>query len=297
MGNDYLTTLFSLFGYPLSGERDLPEGAVNYQATGESAANACWMRADPVHLLPDRDRLLLFNHEQLDITAFEAATIAAEFNEHFAAERMQLLTVAPESWYLRLEDCPDLQTHGLNQVVGHHIEPFMPEGQDARRWRQLLNEMQMLLFQSPVNQQREAEGRLTVNGIWMSGVGRLPEVKQSRFEKVYSEDPTAKGLAGLAGVEVEPVADDGSPWAECEETLMVLTDLVSPLLNADPSCWSEVLSNLEQKIGLLAEDLQRIKKSQLVLYPCNGDCYEVTAGSLRQFWRRTKKTASADYLM
>ncbi|MEN8177676.1 MAG: hypothetical protein ABFS39_03560 [Pseudomonadota bacterium] len=288
-GEDYLTTLFALFDHPLSRERDLPEGAVNYYATGADVADACWIRADPVHLRPDRDRLLLFNCEQMEITASEAEEIARQFNAHFAEEGFQLLTAGPERWYLKLKHCPELKTHGLSQVVGHHIEPFMPEGHDARRWRQLLNEMQMLLFQSPVNQQREAEGRLTINGLWLSGIGQLPEVKQSRFDKVCGDDPTAVGMARLAKVQTEPVAVHELPCKEGEENLMVLTDLVSPVLNADPYRWSDAITVLDRRIGLLADGLQRIKKSQLVLYPCNGDSYRVTAGLLRRFWLRTKK--------
>ncbi len=291
-GSDYLSTLFSLFDYPLSAARDLPVGAVNYQATGECASDACWMRADPVHLRPDRDRLLLFNHEQLEIKAAEAEEIARLFNEYFIEEQFQLLTPGPENWYLKLDHCPALKTCDLNQVVGHHIEPFMPEGRDARRWRQLLNEMQMLLFQSPVNQQREAEGRLTINGIWLSGAGKLPLVKQSRFTRVYSDDPTAQGLARLAKVEVEPLHTEELSWAAGEENLLVLTDLVSAVLHADPYRWCAELDSLEQRVSLLVDKLQRIKQSQLVLYPCDGDCYLVGARSLRRFWRRIRKLST-----
>lgn len=288
-GDDYLTTLFSLFERPLSGERDLPEGAVNYHASGEDATGACWMRADPVHLRPDRDRLLLFNCEQLGITASEAEAIVKQFNTHFAEEGLQLLAASPENWYLKLKHCPELKTHGLSQVVGHHIEPFMPEGRDARHWRQLLNEIQMLLFQSAVNQRREAAGSLTINGLWLSGVGNLPAVKPSRFDKVYSNDPTAVGLARLAKVQVEPVSTQVLACKEGEENLLVLTDLVSPVLNVDPYRWSEAVTLLDQRAVSLAGELQRNKHCELVIYPCNGDSFRLTAGSLRRFWRRPRK--------
>ncbi|MDJ0808242.1 MAG: hypothetical protein QNJ78_15600 [Gammaproteobacteria bacterium] len=287
-GEDFLTTLFSLFGITRSEQADLPEAAVNYFAHSGEAQDGCWVRADPVHLRPDRDRLLLFNSEPLDITEAEAQQIAGRFNEHFAADDLTLLTTDPEHWYLRLEQCPELKTHTLNQVVGHHIEPFMPKGKDAGQWRRLMNEMQMLLFQTPVNQLREAEGRLSINGIWLSGIGRLPEVNQCRFASVHSDDPTAVGLARLSRVPAQPVDAAALAWSAGDEILMVLTDLLSPVLNVDPYRWSENVQLLENRIGSLIEQLRREKKREWVLYPCNGEKYAITAGALRRFWRRNK---------
>jgi hypothetical protein len=39
--------------------------------------------------------------------------------------------------------------------------------QDAKAWRKLLNETQMLWFTDAVNQHREAEGKLPINGLWV----------------------------------------------------------------------------------------------------------------------------------
>lgn len=288
-GHDYLTTLFSLFGYPPSAEADLPIGAVNIHADAE-ASEGCWMRADPVHLRPDRDRLLLFHHERLDITPEEADELSKRFNAHFNEEPFRLLAPEPEHWYLQLDHCPDLKTHHLDQVVGHHIEPFMPKGEDARRWRQWLNEMQMLLFQSPVNQRRESSGRLTINGIWLSGVGRLPTMGQCPFAKVMGDERSARGLARLAHIEIEPVPGEGETlWNPSGDNLMVLTDLVQPVLDADPIAWREAIQRVEQMAVSAIAELQRNKQAELLIYPCNGQAYHVTHQSLRRFWRRSKK--------
>ena len=291
MGEDYPTTLFALFGLSSSEARDLPEGAVNYLGEGGDVEDACWMRADPVHLRADRDRLLLFNGEQLAITLPEAERIAAQFNQHFAEDNIQLLTPNPARWYLRLDHCPELTTHSHGKVVGRHIEPFMPAGKDARRWRQLNNEMQMLLFQSAVNQQREVEGRVSINGLWLSGVGYLPEVTPVAYRKVYADDPLARGLAKIVDVPTAAVSDDyAAAWEEGEENLLVLTGLVAPVLNVDPVRWAEGMQALEGKLESLINRMPRIKKYPcLHLYPCNGQCYSITPGSWRRFWRRVIK--------
>jgi hypothetical protein len=40
----------------------------------------------------------------------------------------------------------------------------MPQGEDALRWKQLLNETQMMLHDADVKQQ---SGQLVINGIWV----------------------------------------------------------------------------------------------------------------------------------
>lgn len=159
---------------------------------------------------------------------------------------------------------------------------------DARRWRQLMNEMQMLLFRSPVNLRREARGSVTINGIWLSGLGRLPELKASGFARVQSDDMTAAGLASLAGIGNASLHEQLSPWTKGEENLMVLTDLVSPVLNADPYRWSDAVMQLDRKIEPVVQGMHGIKRGQLLIYPCNGERFRTTPGGLLRFWRAVK---------
>ena len=45
--------------------------------------------------------------------------------------------------------------------------------------RRLQSEAQMLLHEHPLNQQREAQGKMTVNSIWISDTGALPTATQA----------------------------------------------------------------------------------------------------------------------
>ncbi|MGD8931243.1 MAG: phosphoglycerate mutase [Chromatiales bacterium] len=294
-GRDYLSTLYGLFGLAESDMADLPEGAVSYLAEGGVIENYCFLRADPVHLRADRDRLLLFDGGYLAIHPEEAEAIAREFNQHFAAEGMRLLTPHPQRWYLRLEQCPALRTASLYKVVGQHIESFMPSGEDARIWKQRLNETQMLLFQSPVNRQREASGRLTINGIWFSGSGRLPSLSPITGFKVVADELNALGLAQHAGLQsIRLSAVDMGIWPADESCMMVWMDLVTPVLHADPSAWVEAMQLVEGRLQGLTESMRKQGQSCLELYPCNGQVFSLTPSNLRRFWRRRRKMI--DYL-
>ncbi len=291
-GHDLSTTLFSLFGIAAQPGRDLPEGAVNFLGSGGTPGETCCLRADPVHLRPDRDRLLLFNPELLDVEQAEADEIADEINAHFADDGLRLETPLPAHWYLRLEKCPDLVTSSLEQVVGRNIDSFLPSGPDAGKWRALSNEIQMLLFNAPSNQQREAEGRPTINSLWLSGVGLLPSLEKAPFERVYCEDSTSRGLALLAGMQPQTIPENiADVWLPEGETLLTVTDLLSPVLNADPFRWVEQLAALDNKLQQLTESLKTRKNARIHIYPCNGKRYTLQKKHHYRFWRRSRPLA------
>jgi hypothetical protein len=150
--------------------------------------------------------------------------------------------------------------------------------------------MQMLLFQSPVNQQREAAGRLTINGIWLSGVGTLPEISPGIDFMIFTDEPAACGLARLAGLSIAPPAiPPAHAWAAGKQVLILWTELLAPVLHADLYHWAEALQKLEQRMTGLVDGLAQYRQSCLELYPCNGECYRLTAANLWRFWRRPRK--------
>jgi hypothetical protein len=283
----FVSSLFTLFDYSSNPQIDFPEGAVNLLGQGGQAGSSCWMRADPVHLRADRDRLLLFHGVELALTDEESDRIRAEFNAHFAEDGLHLITPSADRWYLELEECPELSTHPVIDVAGRHIEIFLPQGVDAPVWRHRLNEMQMLLFQSEVNQHRESNRQLSVNGIWLSGVGRLPDPIRCHWDRVYSEDPTALGLAKLANVECLSTTDNlPQAWNRSGNSLMVTTELLSPLLVGDLEHWIRQLQSLESDLAPLAKAMGRLGSGELWLHPCNGRSYRLTPVLLRKFWKR-----------
>lgn len=286
-GGDLPACLFHLFGYPQASDRDLPEGAVNLLGQGSDPGEACWMRADPVHLLPDRDRLLLFDSGMLNLTLQEAEELATDFNVHFSQEGLELVVVSAERWYLRLEQCSRMTTSPLGAVAGRHIETFLPLGADAARWRRLSNEMQMLLHQSRVNQRRETLGQPAVNGIWPAGIGRLPEIDPARFVKAFTHDPMARGLAMLAGVPVVPIPNSLEDICDGDEELLLLFDeLLLPVQRADPLQWLDQLQRLNRRM----DGLMRTKDwLEIKIYSCDGWVYRVTRSGLKRFWRSRRK--------
>ncbi|MFP5400806.1 MAG: hypothetical protein ACLGH1_02490, partial [Gammaproteobacteria bacterium] len=123
-------------------QRDWPVAPLTLAGAGESPGDAWWLRADPVHLQVMRDRIVLTGVAALSREEAEtlAQVIAAHFGDDFAPR-----PVHPQRWLLRCVDAPDLFTTPLSFAVGRDIDPLLPRGGDALRFRSRLNELQMLL--------------------------------------------------------------------------------------------------------------------------------------------------------
>jgi len=191
-----------------AGPDGLPAGALGLLGDGGTPGPHYWFRADPVHFLPDRDSLRMLGPEALSIGAGEAQSLTAAFNEFFADDGLMLVAQTPDHWYLRCSTPPRLSTVPLQRAIAVPIDQSLPGGPDAGWWHARMNEMQMFFHGHWVNQEREAAGRPTINGIWPWGGGRLSESSRSRWHQVFSDDPLVLGLARLAGARADPWPGD-----------------------------------------------------------------------------------------
>lgn len=196
--------LFELFTAGHDSPTHLPVAAVTqaFDRADPGAVNTgWWLRADPVVLRADGDRLLMLGNHALALSMAEAAALGTELHELFSAHGMAFFAPQPTRWYLRLESDPNLTLTTLEEVVAHDILQHLPQSSDAQiaaRWRRLLNEVQMQLHNSPVNQARRARGELPVNSVWFWGGGSAPAVTPRHFQQVWSDDPVSLGLACLS---------------------------------------------------------------------------------------------------
>jgi hypothetical protein len=102
----------------------------------------------------------------------------------------------PARWYLRAPRESKLPSfHPPAAALGGNLADFLPAGDNAARWRQLLNESQVLLHNHPINAQRAERGAVAVNSLWFWGAGVLPDTIRSDRSHVTSDDAALHGLA------------------------------------------------------------------------------------------------------
>jgi hypothetical protein len=203
MAGDANAWLCRAFG--VEPQQDIPLAPYALLGDGGTPGSDYWLRADPVVVQLMRNRLILLTGSVAAPSAEEAEQFITTLNQHFAPEGLHFSAPHPQRWYLRLPAAPGLHTHALAEVHGRDIRHFLPEGPDSAHWRKLLNEAQVLLHTHPLNAARETAGQLPINSIWPWGGGILSQNLSAPCDKLYADEPLARGLAGAAGISHAPL--------------------------------------------------------------------------------------------
>jgi hypothetical protein len=148
--------------------------AMAWQQAGNEAGSAFWLYAAPVHLVLQRDSFSLAAPAPLPIDAAEADALTALFNKHFGVDEKSFFWYE-NIWFLRLENKPNIQTSAPEAALNKDVSAYLPTGEGAMQWAKLTNEVQMLLFEHPINQAREAKKLPAINSIWCYGGGQIQD--------------------------------------------------------------------------------------------------------------------------
>jgi hypothetical protein len=111
-----------------------------------------------------------------DFPAHESQALLTSMQAYFAEDGISLHADQPGRWLACGQVFQDLSTASLERVAGRDVAPWLPHTRSAIPLQRLQSEMQMLLYQHPVNDARAARGVPSVNSFWVSGTGDLPEL-------------------------------------------------------------------------------------------------------------------------
>ena len=183
--------IWQLFGH--TAQTQLPIAALSYQYDIQTATKDHIIRADPVHLRLDRQAAYLLDAAFIHISTEESHALIQSINTY--QNEFKIESNHPERWYIRQPQPLDLQTLRLEQIRGTNIATALPTGKDAPHWRQISNEIQMLLHDHPINQQRQQCGQAVINSLWFWGAGQLPKSTQSPWQQIFSQHTLTQALA------------------------------------------------------------------------------------------------------
>ena len=273
-------------------QQDWPLAPITLEADGRLAGDTHWLRADPVHLRVMRDRIVLTDSRELNLSPQEATALATAIGQHFG-ESFNPIPLHPQRWYMPFPCPPRLTTTPLSVATGRVIEPLLPQGDDALRFRTLLNELQMLLFTHPVNQAREAHGGLTVNSLWLWGGGTKPAAPMTRMP-IYARDNEAHALGAFCRTPVHPPPLHLEKSMLESEGVTLLDDLTQAGQNGDAFGWREALRALEENWFMpLLGSLRTVGPPGLLLLdPVNGKSLRMQRIDAWKIWRRPRSLPS-----
>lgn len=288
--------VFDLFDISIEPGQDLPVAAVTRVLDLGVVDKSWWLRADPVHLQTQRDRLVLADGSVLKLTQEEANQLAAEITDAYAADGWVLKAAHPHRWYLRPPTVPEITTVPLPSVVGRDIHPFLPQGKDGKRWHTVLNELQILLHTARVNAAREERGAPPINSLWFWGGGRLPELKEARWSKVWSAEPVTLALARLSGTPAASLPATAAEWLATDTPgaqLIVLDGARAHVQYSEQGDWQAFVERLEADwISPLLTAVRARALERLTLHTESAPDFVLTRKAARRWWRRRRRLRS-----
>jgi hypothetical protein len=292
---DSLRQLCGLLGLKTSPIRDVPVAAVTRLIDGEDPPDGIWMRADPVHLSADRDRLLLIDASLFKMSQHDALALATEVQQVLDDQGWHLEVPFPDRWYIRLDEDPQVTTFDPRRAGGRDVDRHLPRGKGARVMHRLMNEVQMQLHDADINREREARGELAVNSIWFWGVGELPDVLPRLWSMVYSSDAFTRGLAMLSMTPCQNVTETASQLLpalnEQTKVLVCLEGCRVPAQYGDLPRWHDALADLEQHwFAPLLRAVQDNTVQELTVIT-DRLLFRLARPDLKKFWRRSKTVA------
>ncbi|MCP5245756.1 MAG: phosphoglycerate mutase [Burkholderiales bacterium] len=209
-----------------------------------------WLRADPVHLRVEQNHIMLADSHAFELTQEEAIQFTGVINQHLRNDDITFLPFHPYRWYIRLTNTPEILTHALNSAACKNINTLLPTGKDSVKWHRIFNEIQMLLYDHPLNQVRIARNQIAINSIWFWGGGHLPQSTHSAYTHIWSDEPFSRSLANISNTSSNLLPENVENWLRdnrSEDQLVILNTLQTSDMYNLAFEWRENLKALEKE--------------------------------------------------
>jgi hypothetical protein len=204
---------------------DVPAVAVAAFLAGGIAERAAWVAvATPVHLVAGMRSVSLPEDGILALEPGHAGTLARDFNDVFAGAGMRL-ALARENVLLCLFEEPwQVALSPPDEILGQDIGEHMPSGVDGARVRRLMSEVEMWLFDHPVNRERRSASLAVISSLWLWG-GGAPDAPLALDGWAAGDGPLCAALgredrypgAAHSGIVVLEGSPGAAAWAGTEE--------------------------------------------------------------------------------
>ena len=182
---------------------DYPVAAVDYQKNH----TYYYLYADPVYLSLQRDTFFLEKKLTDDFSQDEIRNLCSVLNSAFEDENRTFIINDHGQLFLELKKEPHIKTTSIAHIKRQSIDLFMPQGDEAMVWHAFMNEIQMFLFDHPINQDRVRRGLLSPNSIWFSGGGLMPQGIQNPYTTIFSNASFLKKALSI-NAQISPQALD-----------------------------------------------------------------------------------------
>ena len=242
-------------------------------AVETGAVDAAWVCvATPVHYVAEMSSVRLSQDGMLSLTRAGADSLAADFNRVWKGSGIHMTAGRSAQLFCSFDREMQVVTRDPEDVLGRHIEEFLPAGADSGRLRQLISETEMWLFEHDANRARTRLGAPVVNGLWFWGGGAPIASLPNLQGWAAGDDLFFNAFSGRTGAERVP-RDEKFP-----------SGVVAAACAPGSESW-QALESRWLRPALIELRAGRIERLQL---SAADRCFTLTARGLRRIWRRRK---------
>jgi len=240
-----------------------------------------WSCARPVHLLTAIDHLQLAPG-RLAVDAEESVHVIGDINRHLEGSGFRLHDPgAGDDWLLECARPLQCISVDPDDASGRNLRDLLPGGRDGACIRSLMNEIQMLLHEHPVNLARGARRLPALNSLWLWGFGGLGSVSPISLPPLYTDDTWLAGLWRLHGANVQSLDEFATVSPARVDALVASArapqgDPLAVLTSVEETCFAPAKTRLVQGATSMISMLL-------------GDrTVEVDSRARYRFWRRRR---------
>jgi len=190
----------------------IPLAAWQAQALQAAPAGAAaWAFITPCHWQAGTKQVAM-STTLSQFSAPASQTLLVAMQPYFEEDGITLYYDQPDRWLACGAAFKGLATASLDRVAGRSVAHWLPNTPGAIPLQRLQSEMQMLLYNHPVNDARAAQGLATVNSFWISGTGALAPARCRPATELAP--PTL-----VATLRTAALSEDWAAWAQAWQAL------------------------------------------------------------------------------
>ena len=150
----------------------LPWAAWHQAQQGQAHAEPqAWMT--PCHWQIGMDQVVMADPTHLNLSDDESQQLLQAMQPFLQEDGLQVTWHSALQWHAQGPMLAQLATASLDRVIGQNVKHWMQTHPATLPLQRLQSEMQMLLYNHPVNNARESRRQHTVNAFWLHGAGTL----------------------------------------------------------------------------------------------------------------------------
>ena len=195
-----------------------PQAATRFGANMAALLAGVKDGPDPIYLAEltsvhvGRDRLSMCHPSMLEVSQSECDALFESVSMLWDDTGLSALPINARHWRVWLPTAVSLDSITPSAVSNYNITDWWPQDPSLRNWRKLVNEIQMVWHEHPINEQRVELGQPPINSVWLFG-GATPHTHVTKpntnlqspiidtLAVAHATHEWAQWIAGLADVD------------------------------------------------------------------------------------------------